>query len=89
MDPHHYDVYHIFNIRHTKRNLLKEFLFNNGILTEIHYPIPPFKQKAMLGILEGDFPIADEIHNTTLSLPIGFFHSEDDVYKVIETLNSF
>jgi dTDP-4-amino-4,6-dideoxygalactose transaminase len=62
---------------------------NNGIKTEIHYPIPPHRQKAMRGIIEGDYPISEEIHATTLSLPISYFHTSDDVLKVIEALNSF
>ncbi|AYV57241.1 DegT/DnrJ/EryC1/StrS family aminotransferase [Leptospira kmetyi] len=87
-----YDVYHIFNIRHEFRDELKEFLFKNGIKTEIHYPIPPHKQTALLdsAISFGDsFPISEEIHRTTLSLPISSFHTIDDVSRVIEVMNSF
>lgn len=88
--PDFFDVYHIYNIRHPKRDAIKQFLYDNGILTEIHYPIPPNKQKALKGILDNEFtPISDEIHKTTLSLPISYFHSESDVLKVIETLNRF
>ena len=85
----YYDVYHIFNIRHSRRNELKEFLLKNEIKTEIHYPIPPHKQKALQGIIDGEYPISDEIHETTLSLPISYFHTEDDIYRVIECINSF
>jgi dTDP-4-amino-4,6-dideoxygalactose transaminase len=89
LNDDYYDVYHIFNIRHAKRDQLKEFLLQQGIKTEIHYPIPPHKQKAMEGIIEGDYPISEEIHATTLSLPISYFHKKDDIFRVIETLNSF
>lgn len=89
VDSAFYDVYHIFNIRHSKRNQLREFLLKHEIRTEIHYPIPPHEQKAMQGIIEGDYPISKEIHNTTLSLPISYFHNENDIYRVIEVLNSF
>lgn len=86
----YYDVYHIFNIRHPKRDLLKEYLLKNEIRTEIHYPIAPHKQQAMKGLLDTNrLPISEEIHATTLSLPISFFHSSDDIYKVVETLNKF
>lgn len=84
-----YDVYHIFNVRHSKRYLLKEYLLNNGIKTEIHYPVSPNKQKALSHLNLGDFPISEEIHRTTLSLPISTFHTEDDIYKVIEVMNRF
>lgn len=89
VDKDYHDVYHIFNIRHPKRDQLKEYLLKQGVKTEIHYPIPPHKQKAMLGIIDGEYPISEEIHSTTLSLPISYFHTEEDIYQVIESLNSF
>lgn len=88
--PDHHDVYHIFNIRHPRREQLKDFLLSNNIKTEIHYPIAPNKQKAMVGILDDQSsPIAEKIHQTTLSLPISYFHTEQDVLRVIEVMNTF
>ena len=84
-----FDVYHIFNIRHERRDELKEYLFKNEIKTDIHYPIPPHKQKALPFLSEMNFPISEEIHNTTLSLPISTCHSINDIKRVIEVLNSF
>jgi len=89
IDSDHFDVYHIFNIRHPKRDELKAFLTEHGIGTEIHYPVAPNKQKAMLNIIEGSYPIAEEIHSTTLSLPISFAHTEEEIKYVIEVMNSF
>lgn len=89
VDPDYLDVYHIFNIRHPKRDEIKEYLLKNGVKTEIHYPIAPHKQAAMKGIVEGDFSISTEIHNTTLSLPISYFHTENDLLKVVSLLNAF
>jgi dTDP-4-amino-4,6-dideoxygalactose transaminase len=84
------DVYHIFNIRHSKRDTLKEYLLKNEIKTEIHYPMTPNKQRAMIGILDTcQTPIAEEIHQTTLSLPISYYHTEQDILKVIEVMNKF
>jgi dTDP-4-amino-4,6-dideoxygalactose transaminase len=88
--PDYYDVYHIFNIRHPDRNRLKEYLLGHDIRTEIHYPVAPNKQKAMKDILNAvPTPVAEEIHNTTLSLPVSYFHTEDDIYRVIEVMNKF
>ncbi|MGZ3790696.1 MAG: DegT/DnrJ/EryC1/StrS family aminotransferase [Bacteriovorax sp.] len=85
-----FDVYHIYNVRHPKRDALREHLKKNNVLTEIHYPISPNKQLAMKGILsEEECPISEEIHRTTLSLPISYFHSEEDIFQVIKTLHSF
>ncbi len=86
----YFDVYHIFNIRHPQRDRLKAWLLENGIQTEIHYPIPPNEQKAMQGILSDQpTPIAAEIHQTTLSLPISYFHTEAAIHKLVETMNKF
>ncbi|NUN70453.1 MAG: DegT/DnrJ/EryC1/StrS family aminotransferase [Bacteroidetes bacterium] len=88
--PDHFDVFHIYNIRHPRRDALKEYLLTNGIRTEVHYPVPPHKQRAMDGVLvRGEFPISEEIHATTLSLPISYCHMESDVRQVIEVMNRF
>jgi len=86
----YFDIYHIYPIRHKKRNRLRDYLLSESIKTEIHYPIPPHKQKALKNYLDCySFPISEEIHNTTLSLPLSYFHKEDDIYKVIEIINKF
>ncbi len=85
----YYDVYHIYNIRTQKRDKLRDYLLSNHIKTEVHYPIAPHKQKAMQGVLEGSYPISEEIHDTTLSLPISYFHSKDDIMEVIRVMNQF
>ena len=85
-----FDVYHIFNIRCDKRDELKKYLELRGIKTDIHYPIPPNKQIAMKGILDKtETSISEEIHKTTLSLPISFGHSEKDIKVVCEALMDF
>jgi dTDP-4-amino-4,6-dideoxygalactose transaminase len=84
-----YDVFHIFGIRHHHRDELRQWLLSNNIKTEVHYPIPPHRQKAMQGILEGEWPIADELHSTELSLPISVGHSVNDVQRVSEIISLF
>jgi dTDP-4-amino-4,6-dideoxygalactose transaminase len=65
-------VYHLYVVRTPNRVKLQQELTGKGIQTMIHYPVPPHLQKAYkhLGYKEGDFPIAEEIANTCLSLPI-------------------
>jgi dTDP-4-amino-4,6-dideoxygalactose transaminase len=89
VDQDFFDVYHIFNIRIDSRDNLKEYLIKNKIMTEIHYPVPPHKQKALNGLINQSYPISEEIHNTTLSLPISYSHTESDIEKVIETMNRY
>jgi dTDP-4-amino-4,6-dideoxygalactose transaminase len=86
----YYDVYHIFNVRHPKRDALREYLLKKNIKTEIHYPVAPNKQEAMKGILDKEItPIAEQIHNTTLSLPVSFFHTGSEINYVIDVMNKF
>ncbi len=89
VDKDYFDVYHIFNVRHSKRDKLREYLLKNEIKTDIHYPVAPHKQNAMKNIIQGSYPISEEIHNTTLSLPCSFGHTEDEIYKVVEVMDKF
>lgn len=82
-------VWHIFNILTAKRDELKQFLFENGIGSEIHYPIPPHKQEGYKNILSGNYPISENIHNMTLSLPISTCHNENQIFKVVEVVHEF
>jgi dTDP-4-amino-4,6-dideoxygalactose transaminase len=84
-----YDVFHIFGVRYSRRDELRQWLLENDIKTEIHYPTAPHRQKAMQGILSGDWPIADVLHSTELSLPISVGHSTDDVQRVSELICKF
>ncbi len=89
-DREYFDVFHIFNVRHKRRDELKGYMMDRGIMTDIHYPVSPGRQKAMQGHLKRyDFPIADEIHATTLSLPISYFHRIEDVENVAVAINEF
>ena len=85
----YFDVYHIFNIRHPRRNDLRSFLETAGIKTEIHYPLAPHHQIAFKNFSLGEFPLSEEIHRTTLSLPISYFHTQTQIQQVAESINRF
>lgn len=65
-------VWHLFVLRHPKRDMLQLCLAQSGISALIHYPIPPHLQVAYaaLGFGKGAFPIAEQIHKEVLSLPL-------------------
>jgi dTDP-4-amino-4,6-dideoxygalactose transaminase len=65
-------VYHLYVVRTSKREKLQQELSEKGVQTMIHYPVPPHLQQAYkhLGYKQGDFPIAEEIARTCLSLPV-------------------
>lgn len=84
------EVFHIYNIRCATRDYLKVYLLKNGIKTEIHYPVAPHLQAAYKYLFAGKtFPISEEIHNTTLSLPISHAHTSEDVTYISNTINSY
>ena len=74
-----------------KIDALEQFLNGRGIGTNKHYPIPMHLQQCYgsLGFREGDFPIAEEISRTELSLPIYAGMPEEDVDRVIRVLNEY
>lgn len=84
-------IYHQYVIRCNDRKSLQEFLENNGIQTQIHYPIPPHLANCYkhLGHTVNDYPIAEKYANEVLSLPLytGMTFEEQDY--VIEKLNAF
>ncbi len=90
VEKNYYDVYHIFSIRSDKRDDLKKYLEQEKIKTEIHYPIPPHKQEGYQQFWKNlVFPISETLHETVLSLPISYFHTEADVLQVSQILNEF
>ena len=84
-------VFHQFVIRTKSRDELKKFLESKGIQTLLHYPVPPHLQKALsyLGFHDGEYPIAEEISRTCLSLPIYPGLSEENIAYITDTIKIF
>ena len=84
-------VWHIFAVRCKDRDKLELFLNEQGIGTNKHYPIPLHLQKAYekLNISKGTYPIAEEISETELSIPMYYGMSNDEIRYVIDALNQF
>lgn len=84
--------WHLFVIRHSQRDALQKHLEDNEIGTLIHYPIPPHLSDAYhdAGYKKGDFPVAENIAQTVLSLPMGphlTTHQTDQVISVIRAFH--
>lgn len=84
-------VWHIFSLRCHRRDELEKFLNEAGISTNKHYPIPIHLQECYknLGFREGDFPIAEEISATELSIPLYYGMTEDEIQYVIDKVSEF
>jgi dTDP-4-amino-4,6-dideoxygalactose transaminase len=81
-------AWHLFVIRHPQRDGLQQRLTEAGIGTLIHYPVPPHLSGAYAdaGWKKGAFPIAEEMANTVLSLPIGPHLSKPEAEQVVGDL---
>lgn len=84
-------IYHLFVIRTTRRDSLRDYLRTKGIETLIHYPIPCHLQKAFdyLGYKPGDLPNAEKFSRQILSLPVSEQHSKDQIEYTAERINEF
>lgn len=87
-------VWHIFALRaksRPDRENLRRHLAEHGIETNIHYPIPIHLQIGYknLGIKQGTFPVAEEISDTELSIPMYYGLKEDEVDYIIKVINEF
>lgn len=83
--------WHLFVIRSNKRDELQNYLRQNGVITMIHYPVPPHLQEAYrdLNIAKGTYPITEAIHREVLSLPIGPHMPEETAETVISIIKKF
>ena len=82
-------VYHIFPVFCERRDELKKYLSDNGIETQIHYPIPPHKQRCYKDWSALSLPITERIHAQELSIPCHQVLTDDEVSTIIRLLNQF
>ena len=82
--------WHLFVVRHAERDRLRAHLADAGVASLIHYPIPPHRQLAYQDLeMRTALPLAEQLADEVLSLPIGPHLPEADVTHVIDTLRRF
>jgi dTDP-4-amino-4,6-dideoxygalactose transaminase len=86
-------VWHLFVIRHPRRDALQRHLTERGVATLIHYPIPPHRSGAYSGESGNhswpDLPIAESLAKEILSLPIGPHLREEQLSVVCDAVREF
>ena len=82
-------VWHIFPVLCEHRDRLQQYLKDNGVETQIHYPIPPHKQHCYSDWNHLSFPITEQIHAQELSIPCHQAMTKKEVDEIINLLNSF
>lgn len=91
------NVYHLFPIFAKERDQLRNHLLAAGIQTDVHYPIPPHKQKALLPLmaqlrkegLVGGLPLTEQIHCEEISLPLNTAMTNEEALFITEVINKF
>ncbi|MBR2816650.1 MAG: DegT/DnrJ/EryC1/StrS family aminotransferase [Reyranella sp.] len=81
-------VWHLYVVRTKRRADLVKALEKRGIGSLIHYPIPPHLQQAYaeLGLPKGSYPLAEELAEAVLSLPMGPHMPLDAVDEVANVI---
>lgn len=84
-------VYHLYVVRHPRRDELKAFLEKHRVGCALHYPMPLHLQKcyAYLGYKPGDFPVAEEAARECLSLPIYPELTDSQIQRVSQVIHEF
>ncbi|RIY09520.1 DegT/DnrJ/EryC1/StrS family aminotransferase [Hymenobacter rubripertinctus] len=84
-------VYHLYVVRTAQRDSLQQHLTDQSIGTLIHYPVPPHRQQAYADqpMASQQFPIAEELAATSLSLPMWPGMGQEEVQKVVAAIRSY
>ena len=82
-------VWHIFPVLCEHRDRLQQYLKDNGVETQIHYPIPPHKQRCYSDWNKLSLPITEQIHKEELSLPCNQALTDEQVNTIIDLLNNY
>ena len=93
--PDEQNAYHLFPIivKDGKRDVLHNYLADNGVGTVCHYPIAPHKQecysKETWNIPQLSLPITERLADEELSIPIGPTITMEEVGEIVKLINSF
>ena len=83
------DVWHLFVIRVLERDSFRSFLLDNGIATEVHYPIAPHQQLAYKQWANLPLSITQKIHETVVSLPLNTTLTHEQISYIIQIVNEY
>jgi dTDP-4-amino-4,6-dideoxygalactose transaminase len=85
-------VYHLYVVKVKKRDLLREYLYKNGVQTGVHYPLPiPLQPvyRHLYGYKGGEYPVSEAASESCLSLPMYPYLSREDIEYVCGKIREF
>ena len=80
---------YVIRVAAEKRDAFREFLHENGVETDIHYPVPVHLQPCYASLPHGALPVSEKLASESVSLPIGDHISEMDAREIAEIINQF
>jgi dTDP-4-amino-4,6-dideoxygalactose transaminase len=83
------DVWHLFVVRHPRREAFVSYLLEKSIQTNVHYPLPIHKQKAYQEYHHLSLPLTEQIHGEVVSLPLNTVLTDEQVAYIIQSINQF
>jgi dTDP-4-amino-4,6-dideoxygalactose transaminase len=81
------DAWHLFVVRHPKREQFIDYLMESGIQATVHYPVPAHKQRAYAEFNHLSLPITEQIHNEVISLPLNPSLTDEEAAYIVQVIN--
>lgn len=82
-------VWHIFPVFCEYRDALRKYLGDHGVETQVHYPIPPHKQRCFQTWNRLSLPVTEQIHAQELSIPCYQAMTSEETAQIADLLNAF
>lgn len=83
------DVWHLFVVRTENRESFRNYMDNEGIQTDVHYPVPPHKQQALKEFSHLSLSVTEKIHEEIVSIPLNTALTEEQTNYIITTINNY
>ncbi|MDE7411279.1 MAG: DegT/DnrJ/EryC1/StrS family aminotransferase [Paramuribaculum sp.] len=87
-DAHVWHQY-VVRVHDGLRDAFRGYLLDNGVETDVHYPVPFYRQPCYAGLNIGELPVCDRLAGEIVSLPVSDCTRLADVEKIAEIINSF
>ena len=84
------DAWHLFVVRHPRRDDFRAYLHQHGIGTELHYPVPPYRQPVYAGWWPSTrFPVSEALHRELVSIPLNAYLTDSEFSVIAAVINAY
>ncbi|MEL0609339.1 DegT/DnrJ/EryC1/StrS family aminotransferase [Vibrio echinoideorum] len=82
-------VFHLFVLKVQERTKFQTYLHDNGIMTNIHYPVPPHKQQCYFKLNDISLPVVESLSSCIISIPMDPTLSQTELEKIVTVVNDY